>query len=999
MRLSPNQIYTDFMQTVANGGVTNPYALAAIASTGTAESGFSASNADRTWNDGINNAGGIMSWNGPRLAALQRFSGGTNGTPKQQAAFFLQENPALIQKLNGAGSLQEAQQLMNNAWAFKGYDQPGNANAAHRLHLAGQYLKQFSGGQMSDEATGYVDPQVASAARNDSAGAVNAMAHGTLTTPNLVHTVQFVPPPNSGQQGSFQPLFSTDAPQANQQQEQAAPQPQQTAAPQADDSAILKSWGLDGTESAPQANVEANTPAQNTDDALIKAWGLDKTDAAPAEGLAKAPGTDLKTYTPPIAANDAVRSVATGIPVVGGLLNRMDAATNALIAPVVNPLLSQQNRLAGDTFSQRYANSLAEQEGLDKTYAEQHPIANTVGNVAGAIGGTIPMIAAAPAAMGASATASLPANMLMGGVTGAGIGAADTAVRDGVDPETVGKGALYGAVGGAAGPALGEALGIVGNKLLNFASRTSTAARNVLGALKEADMTPQQAQNILSRMGPEATLADVDPALAAEAGGLAAQGGAPTSILKKAMLARSAGADDRIVQSAQTTLGPRPDLTATQEAIAAKATADASPHYQNAGNAPLDASGVLGAIDKRLETANGAEKAILTKFKSYFTDPAAGDLGAQTQKAAGDGLNDITSHMAQSGPPDPGLDAARSILVRAQNGSMDAETARQALSQLQSSDPAAQKLISDAVGKLSSVTPLKTDPEALLKVRQAMDDDIQKAPMSDTTGGKNAERAANDIRGELDKVLKTNQGIKQGDAAYALQMRNKDALQEGTEIFKNGTKIEDWRRSIAGKTPEQVQNMQTGALSSLWDALDNGRNGDWSAIRSLLGKSTANRQKLEALFPGSQDVFDTIANEAAMRGTEQTVARNSETALRQAIAAKYARKPNALGGTPEAVVGEALAGGPGAVAGFIGRNALNAVKNSLAEKSRNALMEQTARGLAATGPEQQAFINQLQRAALTQGATAGISGGAQVGSNLLTRTVADRYRQNRLTAQ
>ena len=61
------------------------------------------------------------------MAALQKFAGGNNGTPQQQGQFFLQENPDLITALNNAKSVQEAQSLMNNAWAFKGYNVPGNA--------------------------------------------------------------------------------------------------------------------------------------------------------------------------------------------------------------------------------------------------------------------------------------------------------------------------------------------------------------------------------------------------------------------------------------------------------------------------------------------------------------------------------------------------------------------------------------------------------------------------------------------------------------------------------------------------------------------------------------------------------------------------------------------------------------------------------------------------------------------------------------------------------
>jgi hypothetical protein len=204
--------------------------------------------------------------------------------------------------------------------------------------------------------------------------------------------------------------------------------------------------------------------------------------------------------------------------------------------------------------------------------------------------------------------------------------------------------------------------------------------------------------------------------------------------------------------------------------------------------------------------------------------------------------------------------------------------------------------------------------------------------------------------------------------------------------------MEDWNRAIASKTPEQLQSMRTGALAALWDALDNARNGDLTAIRSLLGKSTANRAKLESLFPNSEDVFDKIANESAMRATEQRVAQNSATAERQAIQQKYAPKPGGPSGMAEVIAGEALGGGPGAVAGYLGRNALNSIRSNFADRARAALTEGTARGLAATGPEQQAFLNQLARAAASAKASGSLVNGSHLATNLLLQGAGAGYR-------
>lgn len=174
--------YEPFINTIKEGGLTNPYGLAAVAATGRAESGWSAANANRTWSDPSESgqagtAGGIMSWRGPRYQALAATG---DLSPQGQAKFFLQEDPDLIAKLNNAKSLEEAQGLMNRAWAFAGYNRPGG-ESSRRLAYAKGYLPNFQGGStevasldpsagmsasdaINAAATpsGYVDPAVAS---------------------------------------------------------------------------------------------------------------------------------------------------------------------------------------------------------------------------------------------------------------------------------------------------------------------------------------------------------------------------------------------------------------------------------------------------------------------------------------------------------------------------------------------------------------------------------------------------------------------------------------------------------------------------------------------------------------------------------------------------------------------------------------------------------------------------------------------------------------------
>ncbi len=164
--MSGNDIYSSFMDTVDNT-IKNPFGLAAVAATGKAESRFSPGNVNRTWSDPSQSgdpgtAGGIMSWRGPRLESLQAFAAKKgeqgNGSPQTQAEFLLQEDPNLVTALNNAKSTEEAQQIMNNAWKFAGYNQPGG-EAANRLGYANAFLPNFQG-QGQPQQVASLDPSI-----------------------------------------------------------------------------------------------------------------------------------------------------------------------------------------------------------------------------------------------------------------------------------------------------------------------------------------------------------------------------------------------------------------------------------------------------------------------------------------------------------------------------------------------------------------------------------------------------------------------------------------------------------------------------------------------------------------------------------------------------------------------------------------------------------------------------------------------------------------------
>lgn len=229
--------FKPFMDTIKAGGVQNPYALAAIAATGRAESGWSGKRAVSTWSDPSESgqpgtSGGIMSWRGPRYQALAATG---DLSPEGQAKFFLNEDPALIQKLNNAKSVEEAQQLMNNAWAFAGYNRPGG-ESARRLGYAKGYLSGFQGGNTEVAS---LDPSAGmSAASAIEAVAPRAPAPGgyrdpMVSAPNSAPAQQAPQPANLPMPAQTQAPAQQPAPMQVAQNGQFPTAPQPPAPPQA----------------------------------------------------------------------------------------------------------------------------------------------------------------------------------------------------------------------------------------------------------------------------------------------------------------------------------------------------------------------------------------------------------------------------------------------------------------------------------------------------------------------------------------------------------------------------------------------------------------------------------------------------------------------------------------------------------------------------------------------------------------------------------------------
>jgi hypothetical protein len=167
-----------------------------------------------------------------------------------------------------------------------------------------------------------------------------------------------------------------------------------------------------------------------------------------------------------------MRAAATGVPILGGLANKAEAATEAALAPVVEPLLPKGmgQRINAPTFKERYENALKIQEEMDKGFAAEHPIASTAAEIAGGVGafGGAAGIPAGAKALGLTAK-TLPGMIGAGAASGGVIGATDAAIRD----QNPLLGAALGAGAGAAGPVIGEVAGAIAKPFM----RAGTAAR------------------------------------------------------------------------------------------------------------------------------------------------------------------------------------------------------------------------------------------------------------------------------------------------------------------------------------------------------------------------------------------------------------------------------------------------------------------------------------------------------------------------------------------
>lgn len=270
----------------------------------------------------------------------------------------------------------------------------------------------------------------------------------------------------------------------------------------------------------------------------------------------------------------AVRAAGRGVLGIGSYLDELNAATNATLAPVIDPLLPDQGyeKLPGNTWGERYNQALDIQRRKDAEYDKDSPVLSTGLKIAGGVGSGLGLLKAAPTVGSyvlGNTGATLPTRVAATIGSGIGTGAVQGfgAGEDGITER--GKQALIeaGTGGLTAGIMMPVAAGIsagakkVGGLLLGESDDAlSTMSREARQYVNRELADPNKVavyRQSLDDLGPEAMLADVSPDWLGVARGAAARPGTRGMVVDP-LNERSVSANARLRSDVAGNLGPDP---------------------------------------------------------------------------------------------------------------------------------------------------------------------------------------------------------------------------------------------------------------------------------------------------------------------------------------------------------------------------------------------------------------------------------------------------------
>ena len=401
--------------------------------------------------------------------------------------------------------------------------------------------------------------------------------------------------------------------------------------------------------------LEVIIPAPQTSVAQQRLGLFDDLEAEPAQPQTVNIGA--KGHMRP---DDRVRPDATIPFLQGASLN----ASDEIMAGIGTPAIMAQSYLTGEgptAPGEAYDQATAYADAQLAATQEHAPWTSTGLELAGALTtGKAPAQWAlkAPTALGKAARSA---------VVGSGYGAASGFNRgDGFEDRTeqAGEGAVWGAGFGLAAPTIGNTLGkIVGKGVeasQNFWNavvrgwRSSgvdeRAARLVAGELEAAGLSPQQAQQELSRLGEEGMIADIASSIRQRVGQLNVRDPEAGQILVDRVQQRRLGGEQRVRQSLDEAYGPYRDPYDVQQATKADRQATGS-LYRAAEGQSVGLDDAANYMSVQLKAfPKGPIANSLNQVRDLLTDNAGNFLSEAPQvHAARQQLDDMVSAAYRAG--------------------------------------------------------------------------------------------------------------------------------------------------------------------------------------------------------------------------------------------------------------------------------------------------------------------------------------------------------------
>lgn len=277
--------------------------------------------------------------------------------------------------------------------------------------------------------------------------------------------------------------------------------------------------------------------------------------------------------------SDIGRSVARGVPVLGGMADEANAATSAL--------------LGGD-----YQKRLDYERAKDATYDEENPKSAFAGQLAGGVLSGVGIAARVAPALSAMARPVALGTGLAGGGT---LGAADGFTRgeEGFDDrlKSAAFGGVLGAGLGAAAPVIGKALSAGAKKTVDAVLRSGAlkrigltpASESVLTRAMQADgsLGGQGARNIAAA-GPDAMVVDAGPNALQLLDTAVQRGGPGVNRARTAIDGRVARAGQEVTDALDVGLGRPQGVASTTEGLRTGSAAARGSAYDRAYAAPID---------------------------------------------------------------------------------------------------------------------------------------------------------------------------------------------------------------------------------------------------------------------------------------------------------------------------------------------------------------------------------------------------------------------------